>query len=403
MMREPGAEAWAALRRTTEALAHEIARPSDRTPEWSEDEWLIARAAASMHGVSPLLARTSKWRGPPGWQAFLDEQLAHTIERHARIEALLKTLGESGIALVALKGPALHALELYRAGERPMADIDLLARDEDAERTTKFLERLGFSETYRYWKNRIFERQDARPPEVFGEHAGNVLKIDLHTCISEKLPMRAMEITELVFPQEPRAGINPYPSHAVLLTHLLLHAAGSICVRALRLLHMIDIARLCAVMAAADWEEFLRPGRSLWWAFPPLALTARYFDSVPERVLEHEVLVCSRPLRYFTRRQTLTDVSLSNPRLTAFPGIEWAGSVAEALAYVKSRVAPDDDAIVQRKYLAQTQPSLRANSWQESSQGRRMLRWMIERPPRPEPLFALRTALNQCREARISA
>ena len=166
---------------------------------------------------------------------------------------------------------------------------------------------------------------------------------------------------------------------------------------------MTDIARLCAVMEPADWEEFLRSDRPLRWAFPPLALTARYFDSVPERVLAHETLACSQPLRYFTRRQTLTDVSLSNPRLTAFPGIEWAGSVAEALAYVKSRVVPDDNAIVQRQYLAQTQPSLRANAWQESSQGRRILRWLIERPPRPEPLFALRLALNQCRDASISA
>ena len=50
------------LRRTTEALALELAlpQPSDTAPEWSDLEWQLASAAAVAHGVSPLLCKSSQ-------------------------------------------------------------------------------------------------------------------------------------------------------------------------------------------------------------------------------------------------------------------------------------------------------------------------------------------------------
>ena len=42
-----------------------------------------------------------------------------------------------GIALVPLKGAALHAMGIYAAGERPMADVDLLVREEQSPRATE--------------------------------------------------------------------------------------------------------------------------------------------------------------------------------------------------------------------------------------------------------------------------
>jgi len=55
------------LRKITETLAGELACPTQHAPAWSDFEWKIARAVAAMHGVSPLLSRTLRWRGPrPG-------------------------------------------------------------------------------------------------------------------------------------------------------------------------------------------------------------------------------------------------------------------------------------------------------------------------------------------------
>jgi hypothetical protein len=119
-----------ALRKITEQLAAELVRPTDLAPDWSDFEWRLARAVAAVHGISPLLSSRLKWAGPPGWRPFLQAQRAHVANRQRRFQELLSQLDtrarEQELALVGLKGTALHALGLYTAGERPMADIDLL-------------------------------------------------------------------------------------------------------------------------------------------------------------------------------------------------------------------------------------------------------------------------------------
>ena len=82
------------LRKITEVLAKELACPTQVAPNWSELEWLVARAVAAMHGVSPLLSRALRWQGPAGWTGFLEEQRAHTAKRHVRIADLLLRLDQ---------------------------------------------------------------------------------------------------------------------------------------------------------------------------------------------------------------------------------------------------------------------------------------------------------------------
>src|SRR5215469_2290843 len=82
----------AALRRTTEVLAGELASPSETGPEWSGFEWLMARVVAAIHGITPLLASTLRWQGPPDWQECLHDQGVPTTARHARIAELLRLI-----------------------------------------------------------------------------------------------------------------------------------------------------------------------------------------------------------------------------------------------------------------------------------------------------------------------
>lgn len=394
----------AALCKTTETLASELACPTGVAPDWSQSEWLIARAVASLHGVSPLLLRALRWQGPAGWVRFLGEQSSHTANRYRRIQHLLRLIDsrarDEGIPLVALKGAALHAIGLYEAGERPMADIDLLAREADVQRTARMLEALGFHETLVTWKHRVFDLNECRAPASFGEHSDNGIKIELHSRIKEMLPVRTVDVTELVWPRLPCVGLNDYPSNVALLNHLLLHAAGAMVFRSIRLLHLHDIARLSARMTDADWDEFLMSGAAthdgtLWWAFPPLALTARYYTSIPHRVLMVTAPVCPWLLKEFCRRRTLSNVSLSRLWVSAFPGIEWAQSMGEMLTYVSRRVVPSAEMLAAGKYMARTQPPLSASCWVGLSRSRRILRWMMERPPLPDTLFAVHTALAQ--------
>lgn len=390
------------LRRITERLAAELALPGDTAPEWSELEWGLARGVAAIHGVSSLLAGALKWDGPPGWRPFLAAQRAHVATRHRRIEALLSELDvrsrDESIALVALKGAALHSLGLYRAGERPMADVDLLVRPRDAQRAEQVLESLGFSEQYANWKHQVFVPAVRTVHAEVGEHAQNYLKIELHQRIAEILPLRITDVTANVVPSRPHPGLNAYPSNAALLAHLLIHAANAMAYRALRLLHLHDIALVSSRMSASDWNELLALGRDpggIWWALPPLQLTARYYNTaVPEDVLAALAEHCQWTVRRHTRRQSLSDVSLSYPWIEAFPGIGWCRSLAEMVELIYSRIRPGEEVLQLRKVEVQTQVCAAHSEWASLSQGRRMWRWLLSKQTRAQTLHAVRIALT---------
>lgn len=194
----------AALQKATEVLANELAHPSRHSPSWTELEWRVARAVASLHGVSPLLARRLRWRGPAGWQGFLEQQAAQSRSRVLRLQELLRLLDrrarDAGVPFVPLKGAALHAAGLYEAGERPMADLDLLASIPHVQPLAQLLDGMGFRQSDESWKHLVFEQREAPTAHPFGEHADNGLKIDLHTKIAEMVPKRALDITALVLP-----------------------------------------------------------------------------------------------------------------------------------------------------------------------------------------------------------
>jgi AcrR family transcriptional regulator len=393
-----------ALQETTEVLASELCNPTSAAPAWSENEWAVARAVAAIHGVSPLLADTLRWHGPTAWARFLAEQKVHTAQRFQRIAQLLQLIDkrarEAGIGLVPLKGAALHAMGIYAAGQRPMADIDLLVREEQSQRAVEVFAGLGFRETYRSWKDRVFEQAGQDAPGALGEDSRNGMKLELHCRIAEVLPRYAVDVTEIVFPQALHPGLNAYPSKAALLIHLLLHAAGALIERALRLLQLHDIARLSARMNDEDWEELLRAAArtadgTLWWAFPPLALVARYYSCVPDKVLTRAANDCHWILKRVYRRRKLSAASLSHLWVSALPGIEWARSPLAMFAYAAARVVPSAETVYLRKALANLQPRVCGGTWGQLSQRQRMLRWMISHQARHATLQPVRAALRE--------
>jgi hypothetical protein len=390
------------LRKITETLAAELATPTQRAPDWSDFEWKIARAVAAMHGVSPLLSKTLLWQGPAGWMIFLEEQRIHTATRHRRLAELLQHIDErgraAGIAAVALKGAALHAIGLYAVGERPMADIDLLVKPADAGRMALLLESLGFYEACASWRERVFTPIVERAVGALGENSNNSIKIELHEKICERLPWRITDVTDCVFPTQAHPGVNAYPSPASLMIHLLLHAAGAMAFQALRLLHLHDLAQLSSRMTEADWDQVLaqrrRSGR-LWWAYPPLHLASRYFSShIPSRVLAALADDCPFVLDRVSRRRTLYEVSYSYPCVDAFPGVEWAQSIREALEYAVSRVRPSAEHVALREHSAKSDAWASQSQWVHLSQGRRIVRWVTSRPPRAVTMHAVSAALR---------
>jgi hypothetical protein len=391
------------LRKITERLAKELGEPTQAAPDWSEFEWIVARAVAAMHGVSPLLSRALPWQGPAGWTGFLEEQREHTEKRHERIDDLLQRLDQgardAGVAAVALKGVALHAFGVYRPGERPMADVDLLVRPAAVSRTAGMLESLGFAESFKTWKECVFTRADDRKPAMLGEHTNNAIKVELHERICERLPWRVTDASEHVFPPHPQPGLNAYPSKASLMIHLLLHAAGAMAFQSVRLLHLHDLARLSSQLTEEDWNAVLKAGgrgERPWWAFPPLHLTSRYFPSkIPDRVIAALADGCPYLLKRAARHRTLCDVSFSHLWVDPFPGVEWSQSLRELLEYVASRVRPNTEHIAFREHNAKSEAWAIRGQWSHLSQSRRILRWMTSRPTRPVTMHALRAAFAQ--------
>ncbi|HEV2270712.1 MAG TPA: nucleotidyltransferase family protein [Steroidobacteraceae bacterium] len=397
----PLAAVQAALHRITESLAIGIACADAGHPEWSELEWRLAPAVAAIHGISPLLAATLPWQGPPHWASFLAEQRRHTLLRQQRIDELLARIEEharsAGIAVVPLKGAALQRAGVYAAGERPMADLDLLVRAADVEAAVAVLLALSYRDAGTTWKHQGFDPPGADRCASLGEHADNPIKIDLHHKISERLPLTPTDLTDLVYPPHARPGLNGYPCLAALLAHVLAHAAGTMTHRGLRLIQLCDIARVAGQMTDADWEDLLRlhgADARLWWATPPLALTARYFsDAVPAAVrarLEHG---CPWVLRRVARRRTLADFSHSHLYIDPMPGIVWARSASQALRYVGSRVFPSREQLTQMRVASGTGPLVAEPQWHRQSQVRRILQWVSSRPTRTEALQPVRAAL----------
>jgi hypothetical protein len=397
-------EISAALRKTTEVLAKELVVPTDEPPPWTDFEWRIARAVAAMQGISVLLEARLRWQGPARWRQFLDEQRHHSLLRYVEITRVLELIASlacrDGIALVALKGAALYQQGVYAAGERPMGDIDLLVCNNDAKALAQLLETCGYEAAFATRRHEVFQpRLRKIPSSKSGEHIDNPIKIEVHTKIAEHLPISTVDITQFLLTNAQGPGVNAYPSSASLLLHLLLHAAGNMRARALRLIQLHDIALLAARMDHGDWEQLFasRPnGEPLWWVWAPLCLTARYYPAAIKLALfERQSTESPWLLRNRAHRQRLSDVSWSNIRIAAFPGLEWSRTPREALAFMKSRAWPSRAARLELNTNAAQIPGFSSVPWYGISHAARILRWIFTRPPRVQTMLAVRAVLMQ--------
>ena len=395
----------AALRKTTEHLAREVVEPSGAPPDWSVFEWAVARSVATMQGISFLLAARVRWQGPPAWQSFLEREREQCLLRDAVIGRLLERLDSSArdsqISCVAMKGAALRALHVYGPGERPMGDVDLLVREADVKAAATMMTWLGYVGTAVPDREIIYQLPRTSPIKLDGEHADNPLKVEVHTAVAEPLPVRKVDITARLWPSAPRSGINAYPSLAVLLLHCLLRAASNMRAHSLRQIQLHDIAMLTRRMVATDWASLLEESSTVeerWWMYPPLALTARYYQcGTPPEVLAELRAACPRLLRAVSEREALTDVSWSNLSISAFPGMAWSRTAGDFVRYVRSRALPDRRALAGIEVAVEQQPQLETLPWYQLSHGKRIVRWLVSRPPRVQTLTSVMATLKSDR------
>jgi hypothetical protein len=353
-----------------------------------------------MQGTSTLLANRLRWRGADDWQAFLGRQRAQSLLRETTVDQTLARLDDSlraaGVGAIALKGAALRRLALYLPGERPMGDIDLLASDGDSKRVAAALGVAGYRHSFSSRRHAVFEPEAKTTGSDFGEHVGNALKIEVHLRIAEPLPRDFVDITASLLPHRPDPGLHAYPDVAALLEHLLLHAAGNMRAHALRHVQLHDIAMLAGRLEPGEWRRLLEPRRpgGRWWLYPPLAIAADYYPGwIPHAALAAARGACRPWLRHAQRGVTLTQVSWSNLRIAAFPGIAWSGSPVEALRFVRSRVFPDRIALEELESARLAMPTLDRIPWYGENQRKRIARWVFSRPPRVQTMNTVMAAV----------
>ncbi len=397
----------AALHDTTERLAAELRQPMATAPDWSPWQWRIAMATSFLHGLSARLAERLRWQGPADWQDFLAEQAWQgrlreqaIAELLARIDAAART---QGLALIGLKGSALLALGVHAPGHRPMGDIDLLCAPGQADAAAdRLIQGLGYTRHVEMWKHVDYLPPGMPAEPAFGEHAGNAIRIELHTAVAERLPVRRVDITADLWRAELPAGLQPYPSPAALMRHLLLHSAGNLCNRALRLVQLIDLARLAPRLQPADWEQALAPGSDglpAWWAWPCLELARRHAGADLQLAMQTSAWraaqgACPARLRAVGERETLSAVSLSRLAIQPLPGIEWSHSLAEAWACARQRLWPDARSRATLQQQVRAQASLRGAAWVARAPWRKALRFLRGAPPRVQTLYAVQRALD---------
>lgn len=401
------------LNRTTERLAQELHSPSTTAPDWTAMEWRVAMAMAFVHGLSGLLAHRLTWQGPAEWTEFLASQDAHCQAREAQVREKLAALDAAaraqGLPVLALKGAALLQLALHGAGERPMGDIDLLCAPEHVHRVDALIQPLGFIPEPTSWKHRHYRPAQALAEPHFAEHADNPLKLDLHTRIHERLPVAAVDITHELW-KPTGHGLQPYPSHAALMRHLLLHTAGNLCTRSVRLIQLIDIARLAPMLSRTDWDEALAPdvsGQPAWWAWPVLMLLQRYqpgclSDAMASPAFEAARRASPALLRRQAARETLSQASLSRLSVVPLPGIGWCRSPRELWLCARERLAPPKAERAVNQALVAAQPSLRRSSWTQRARWRKALDVLRGRAPRAQTLYAVHRALDHSPLAEVS-
>jgi len=382
----------------TERLARELAHPTVDAPRWTASEWQVARAVAVMHGVSPVLAKVLRWDGPEHWRRFLDHERAETAARHQRIEQLLQMLDEvacaRGIALMALKGAELHRRGICLPGDRPMSDVDLLVRSPERQAAREMLQAIGYQRSYVTAKHEVFVPTQAGSKSDFGEDHDRAIKIELHDHIAEVLPHYESDITGAVASGRWLPGVRGYSSDAALMAHLLLHAAGNMSARALRLMHLYDMALLSRRMTAADWHRVLTgmdPQGCSWWAVPVLGLARQYFDmDIPASPLHAATMELPRMLRWRAKSARLCDVSISRLWVSRAPGLPWSRSMQELARYLWRRLHPDRAFREVLQVIAQQTPWIGNSPWFRSSRVLRAVRLLLSRVPSPSTIHMLR-------------
>ena len=271
-----------------ETLPRWLAAPPERPPEWPAETWALWREAAMVHGVAPLLwLRVS---GLEGWAdsscgAWLADQHAWNARRIARLHAelaeVLSLFAEAEVPILPVKGSVLGALHYPDPAARPMADLDLLLREEDSAAGDGLFGRLGYEKTFTGWKHARFSRPGARDiADPHREHPDNPRQLEVHPRCRERVRDEVIDLTDAMWDAARPGALlgvaTRLPDPGVHWLYLLVHATHHVLLNTFRLVQLRDLELLAP--SVSDPEALLREVEPRA-TYPALALLERYAPS----------------------------------------------------------------------------------------------------------------------------
>ena len=336
-----------------------------------DDGWDALCTMSAQNRVSPLLSwrLAHEWAGLPVPAAVrqrlaTDHQFSTVRALALRRELILVTraLATAGIPSVALKGAYLAFFVYPDPALRPLRDLDLLVREEDAVAAYRVLEECGYrgSQDVRGDLAACASHEKHLPP--LRGPAG--ISVELHVRLGSPgsvADMRGAEsgIWQRAVERDVVGQRVSFPSPADLLLHTILHA-----LYVHRLdngpLALVDVA-LIALREPVDWPLFWRLAAGGGWTRGcrlVLAMAERYFGPLPAAATAPAGAGWAAAAAFAERVSTLTlrDVEArSDVKVAA--ALEGRSAVRKA-AYLLGRAFPPKTAIATRYPVAADSPAV---------------------------------------------
>jgi hypothetical protein len=224
-------------------------------------------------------------RDLPSWSAapigvWLEDQYLWNGRRVARLQSelaeVLQVFADADVPILPVKGGALASTVYEDPAARPMADLDVLLREEHFPAGEELLARIGYAKTFHGWKHARFARPGSGTiVDREREHPDNPRQLEVHPRCRERI---LGEVTDLIWSGARRGelfGIPAWlPGADAAWLHLLIHATHHVMLNNSRLVQLLDLARLfpsvrepLALLAEVDARA----------SYPALALLRRYF------------------------------------------------------------------------------------------------------------------------------
>ncbi|HUK63018.1 MAG TPA: nucleotidyltransferase family protein, partial [Dongiaceae bacterium] len=212
------------------------------------------------------LARVGRGHMPAGveagWRrcAMVAEFEALRLEQ--RLQETVTALAGAGIEVMLLKGSALAYTTYSSFTDRPMGDLDVLVRPEQARDAWALLQRLGWTWPATRWPAERYTDHQHLPPLLHADDPS--IRLEVHTdLIPDGHPFRMPALWPVAQTIRLQActALVPDPLHQLL--HLCIHFAWS---------HQMQWG---AWRTFRDVDALTRGGRFAWGRFAELARTSR--------------------------------------------------------------------------------------------------------------------------------